>query len=185
MLSRTKGILVIKKIIAEGTNMPFDAFLKIDGIPGESTDDKHKEWIEILSFNYGVSQSTSGSASTAGGATSGRADFHDFSIVKALDKASPKIFEACTCGTHIKTITITLCRAGGDKLKYMEYKLSNSIISSYRPGGSAQGGEALPLEELSFNYGKLELSYTQQKRADGSGGGQVAAGWDLEANKKV
>ncbi|WP_353327541.1 type VI secretion system tube protein Hcp, partial [Chitiniphilus shinanonensis] len=27
--------------------MAFDAFIKIDGIPGESTDDKHKDWIEI------------------------------------------------------------------------------------------------------------------------------------------
>ena len=30
--------------------MAFDGFIKIDGIPGESTDDKHKDWIEILSF---------------------------------------------------------------------------------------------------------------------------------------
>ena len=28
--------------------MAFDAFLKIDGIPGESTDDKHKDWIANL-----------------------------------------------------------------------------------------------------------------------------------------
>ena len=27
--------------------MAFDAFIKIDGIPGESTDEKHKEWIEV------------------------------------------------------------------------------------------------------------------------------------------
>jgi type VI secretion system secreted protein Hcp len=165
--------------------MPFDAFLKIDGIPGESTDDKHKDWIEILSFSSGVTQATSGSASTGGGATAQRADFADFSIVKTLDKASPKIFKACADGTHVKVITIELCRAGGDKLKYMEWKLSNAIISSYRPGGSSHGGEALPLEEVSFNYGKIEVAYTQQKRADGSGGGQVAAGWDLQLNKPV
>jgi type VI protein secretion system component Hcp len=28
------------------TGGAYDAFLKIDGIPGESTDDKHKDWIE-------------------------------------------------------------------------------------------------------------------------------------------
>jgi type VI secretion system secreted protein Hcp len=165
--------------------MSFDAFLKIDGIPGESTDDKHKDWMEILSFSYSVTQPTSGSASTSGGATAQRANFHDFSIVKALDKASPKIFLACADGTHIKQITVELCRAGGDKVKYMEYKLTNSIISSYRPGGSSHGGEALPLEEVAFNYGKIEVTYTQQKRADGAGGGQVSAGWDLQTNKKV
>lgn len=165
--------------------MAFDAFIKIDGIPGESTDDKHKDWIEILSYSMGISQPTSGSASTAGGASSERAHFQDFSIVKALDKASPKIAQACASGTHVKEVKVELCRAGGDKVKYMEYKMSNCIISSFRPGGSAHGGETLPLEEVAFNYGKIEFTYTQQKRADGSGGGNVAAGWDLEANKKI
>ncbi len=165
--------------------MAFDAFLKISDIPGESTDDKHKDWIEVLSFSCGVSQRASGSASTGGGATAERADFQDFSIVKTLDKASPKLALACAGGTHIKEVVLELCRAGGDKVKYMEYKLSHAVISSVRPGGSAQGGETLPLEEVSFNYGKIEWTYVQQKRADGSGGGQVAAGWDLEKNKKV
>jgi type VI secretion system secreted protein Hcp len=165
--------------------MAFDAFLKIEGVPGESTDDKHKDWVEIYSYSFGISQPTSGSASTSGGATAERANFQDFTIVKSLDKASPKLALYCADGTHIKEVKLELCRAGGDKVKYMEYKLSNCVISSYRPGGSAQGGEALPLEEVSFNYGKIEWIYTQQKRADGAGGGQVAAGWDLQINKKV
>ncbi len=165
--------------------MAFDAFLKIEGIPGESSDDKHKDWIEILSYSTGISQATSGAASTGGGASSERADFQDFSIVKALDKASPKLALACADGTHISSISLELCRAGGDKVKYMEYKLTNCIVSSHRPGGSAQGGETLPLEEVAFNFGKIEWTYTQQKRADGSGGGNVASGWNLEKNAKV
>ena len=165
--------------------MAFDAFLKIEGIPGESTDDKHKEWIKVLSYNFSVTQRPSGSASTAGGASAERATFSDFSVVKTLDKASPKLFEACATGRHIPTVTLELCRAGGDKLKYMEYKLSNVIISMNRPGGTSQAGEPLPQEEIAFNYGKIELAYTQQNRADGSGGGQVASGWNLETNKKV
>ena len=165
--------------------MAFDAFIKISDIQGESTDDKHKDWIEVLSFSGGVSQRASGSASTAGGASAERADFADFSIVKALDKASPKLALTCANGQHIKEVVLELCRAGGDKVKYYEVKLTNSIITSYRPGGSSHGGETLPLEEVSFNYGKIEWTYTQQKRADGSGGGQVATGWNLETNRKV
>jgi len=163
----------------------FDAFLNIKDIPGESTDDKHKDWIEILSFSMGVSQTASASASSGGGASSERADFQDFSIVKAVDKASPKLALACADGTHIGEVKMELCRAGGDKLKYMEYKFTDCIVTSWRPGGSAKGGETLPLEEVTFNFGKVEWTYTQQKRADGSGGGNVAAGWDLEANKKM
>jgi len=162
--------------------MAFDAFLKIEGIPGESTDDKHKDWIEVLSYSWGVTQGASASASTSGGATHQRADFQDFMISKTLDKASPKLALACADGTHVKTVTLELCRAGGDKVKYMEYKMTNCIVSSAGVGGGA-GGE--PTENVTFNYGKIEWTYTQQKRADGSGGGQVAAGWNLEANKKV
>ena len=46
--------------------MAFDTFLKISTIPGESTDDKHKDWIEILSFSTGLDQPASGSVSSGG-----------------------------------------------------------------------------------------------------------------------
>ena len=71
--------------------MAFDTFIKIDGIEGESTDDKHAGWIEVISFDSGVSQRTSATASSAGGGSAERADFDDFSFVKQLDKASPKL----------------------------------------------------------------------------------------------
>ncbi len=34
-----------------------------------------------------------------------------------------------------------------------------------------------------LNYGKIEWVYTQQKRKDGSGGGNVSAKYDLTAGK--
>lgn len=46
-----------------------DAYLQIDGIKGESMDDKHKEWIECLDIDFGVDQPRSPVASTAGGLT--------------------------------------------------------------------------------------------------------------------
>jgi len=162
--------------------MPADNFLQIDGIKGESTDDKHKDWIEVLSFNSGLSQMASGAASTSGGATTARVDFQDFSIVKELDSASPNLALYCAEGRHIKEVKVELCRSGGDKLKYMEYKMTNCIISSVSVGG---GGGGLPTESVTFNFGKIEWNYIKQKRAGGAGGGNVAAGWDLEANKKV
>ncbi len=163
--------------------MAFDAFLKIDGVPGESTDDKHKDWIEILSFHWGVSQPSSGGRSTGGAASAERCNHTDFSFVHTLDKASPKLFLQCCNGKHIKEITLELCRATGDKQKYMEYKLSDAIVSSVRPGGAAQGGEALPLEEVSFNYGKIELSYTATDHKTGKPVGDVKSNWDQIANK--
>ncbi len=163
--------------------MAFDAFIKIDGIPGESTDDKHKDWIEVLSFNFGIHQPAHATASSAGGATSERVNVQDLSVVKHVDKASPKLYEQSCSGKHIKDVTLELCRAGGDKLKYLEVKMEQVIISSVNPGGNSGGSDGFPSESVSFNFGKIKWTYTQQKRADGSGGGNVTGGWDLTSNK--
>lgn len=162
----------------------FDTFLKIDGIDGESTDDKHKNEIEVLSFSWGVTQPTSGSVSTAGSLSAERAQFQDLMITKAIDKASPKLAIACASGEHFKSARLELCRAGGDKQPYMEYKLTDVMVTSVHPGGSGKG-ESLPLEQVSFAYGKVELKYTQLKVEGGRESGNVVAGWDLKANRKV
>ena len=132
--------------------MAGDCFLKIDGIPGESTDDKHKEWIEIMSYSSGVAQMAAGDRSTGGAATGGRCSHQDFSIVKGMDKASPTINLFCCNGKHIPNVVIELCRATENKEKFMEYKMEDVIISSVSIGG---GGGGLPTESVNFNYGKM------------------------------
>jgi len=164
--------------------MPFDAFLKINGVPGESSDAKHKEQIEILSYSWGVDQPQTNSASSHGSLSAERANFHPFVVVKAIDKASPKLAVGCAGGDHYTEAVLEICRAGGDKQPYMEYKMTDVMVTSYRPGGT-NGAEALPLEEVAFSYGKIEWKYTQTKVAGGQGSGNVAAGWDLKENKKV
>lgn len=163
--------------------MAFDAFIKIDGVEGESSDDKHAGWIEVTSFNTGLSQTVSSTASSAGGASAERADFQDFSFSKQIDKASPKLALACADGTHINTVLVELCRSGTDKVKFMEYKLTNCIISGVTTSGN--GGGDFPSENVNIDFGKMEWSYTQQKRQGGGAAGNVAAGWDLEKNCKV
>jgi type VI secretion system secreted protein Hcp len=163
--------------------MAFDAFLKVTDIPGESTDDKHKDWIEVLSFHWGASQRAAGGRSSGGAATAERVDLSDLSVVKTLDKSSPKFFLNCCNGKHIKEATLELCRATGDKQKYMEYKMTDVIVSSVRPGGAAQGGESLPLEEVSFNYSKIELIYTLTDHKTGKPAGDVKGNWDQTTNK--
>jgi type VI secretion system secreted protein Hcp len=161
--------------------MAFDTFIKIDGIEGESTDDKHAGWIEVTSFNSGLNQRTSATASSAGGASAERADFHDFSFTKQLDKASPKLALACADGTHVDSVLVEVCRAGTEKVKFMEYKMSNCIVS----GVDITGGGDFPTENVSINYGKIEWAYTVQKRQGGGAAGNVAGGWDLQKNCKV
>ena len=77
----------------------FDCFLKIESIPGESKDSKHKDEIELLSINWGAAQS--GTSGYGGGAGAGRVTMEDVQVTKRFDKASPKIMLACCNGEHI------------------------------------------------------------------------------------
>jgi type VI secretion system secreted protein Hcp len=108
--------------------MGFDAFIKFDDIEGESTDSKHAGWIEIINFDLDIGQRVSRTASSAGGGTTERADFSEFNFSKLLDRATPKLTLACAAGTHFNRIVIEICRAGNNKVKFMEYILTNCII---------------------------------------------------------
>jgi type VI secretion system secreted protein Hcp len=162
--------------------MAFDTFIQIEEIEGESTDAKHAGWIEVLSYTTGVNQKASTTTSSAGGAGTERADFAPFSFIKLLDKASPLLALACAAGTHIDTITVELCRAGTEKIKFMEYKLSDCIISGVITSGT--GGD-VPAESVSIAFGKIQWAYTQQNRRGGAAAGNVAAGWNLMKNCKM
>lgn len=155
-------------------------FLKIDGVKGESTDDNHKDEIEVMSYSHGVSQPMSAVASTAGGGTAGRCNHTDLSVVKALDSATPILNQLCCTGKHIDNVVMTIRRADGDKsVPYMVYKLKNVVISSISVGGSS---DSVPTESLTFNYAQIEWEYTKQKRAGGGGGGKTNGSWNLEKN---
>lgn len=163
-----------------------DSFLQLDGVPGEALDDKHKDWIEVLSFGHDMKQQVSTTRSSAGGAATGRAQHGDFAITKYVDKASPKLYEAVSTGKHLGKAKFEVCRAGGGQMKYFEITLDEVMISSVQlnsNGHSGKEGDQLPTETVHLNYGKIEWVYTQQKRKDGSGGGNVTAKYDLTVGK--
>ena len=161
---------------------PAYVFLKIDGISGESTDEKHKDWIEILSFSHGMNQPTSG-ASGSGGRSSARVNMADFSVAKEVDKSSPYLAQACCDGRHIKEVKVELCQSTQDKHTYMMYTMENVIISGFTPGGTGDGSK--PMENVTFNFGKIKWEYTPIGH-DGKPGSKVGPmGWNLEENKKI
>lgn len=160
--------------------MAFDAFIKIEGIPGEALDEQYRDWIEIAGYSFGAHQSTSATASSAGGASSGRTTLSNFTFTKLLDKSSCKILEASCAGEHLAKVTLALSRAGADKLKYLEIVLEEVIIADYMQ----TAGNGVPLEIVQLNYGRIKTTYIQQKRSDGSSGGNVTGSWDRINNKK-
>lgn len=162
--------------------MAFDVFIKIKDCPGESSDDKHKEWIEVLSYNCGVSQPHGGQMSATGAIAGGRADFSDLTFQKYMDKSTPKLNYLCAHGDHIAEINIELCLATGDKSKYMDYKFTNCFVTSVTTGGSASGNNPRPVEQINIRYGKVEWTYTEYDKA-GKKKGDAKNNWSVVENK--
>jgi type VI secretion system secreted protein Hcp len=158
--------------------MAFDCFLKIDGIPGESQDAKHKDEIEVLSYSWGVTQT--GTMSFGGGGGAGKAVFQDFHFVSGLQKSSPKLFLACATGQHIKEAILTCRSAGEVQTEFYKMTLTDVLVSSYQHGGNS-GGEDVPIEQMSLNFAKIRTDYTQ-RNAKGSIGGTFSAEFDLRKN---
>jgi len=157
-----------------------DIYMQIDGVKGESTDSEHKDWIELLSFNHAITQPASATAASAGGGTTARSQHSDFSVSKWVDLASPLLYQLCSNGKHVKSVNIEMMRASGDKrVKYMVIAMTEVVISHVAPAGGAD----FPSEAVSLNYGTIKWTYTQQKRTDGSPGGNTTGGWDLTQNK--
>jgi type VI secretion system secreted protein Hcp len=138
----------------------FDAFLKIDGIPGESQDDKHKNEIDVLSFHWGIARSGRG-----------RAQVQDFQVVKHVDAATPLLFDAVCSGQVIKDAVFTVRKSGERAIDFYKIRFENVLITSAAPAGSA-GAEDLPMEQVTLDFQSSEIEYTIQN-PDGSPGGTV------------
>lgn len=63
--------------------MASDAYLQIEGIKGESTDEKHKDWIEVSNVSWSVHQASATTASTSGGLTTGRASLSHLAFTRS------------------------------------------------------------------------------------------------------
>jgi type VI secretion system secreted protein Hcp len=155
-----------------------DYFLKIDTIPGESTDGKHKNEIDLESWSWG--ETNSGSHAYGGGGGAGKVSMQDFSFHMRANKASPKLFLACATGQHIKEALLVCRKAGKTQQEYLKIKFSDLLVSSYQTGGS--GGDVVPMDSISLNFSKIEFSYAPQK-PDGSLDSPVVHNYDLKANE--
>ena len=160
--------------------MAVDYFLKIDGVAGESRDSKHKDEIDLEAFSWGASQQVAQTG--GGGAGAGKVSMQDFHFVMRTNKASPKLFLACASGQHVKSAVLTARKAGKEQQEYLVYKFTDLLVSSYQTGGS-EGGD-VPVDQVSFNFSKIEVQYKPQSPT-GQLGAAVSAGWDVKANKAL
>ena len=178
------------------------AYVKFEGIDGESQNEGHEGWSEIVSFSQGIHKPDSG----ATGSTRRRGDvvLEDIVLVKQLDKSSPKLAEAICKGKVFPKVEIHLTGPSEGSTcsgTFYSYELKNVIITSYEVSGSnplayalvtpapdvtmpsagpfiAQAVDA-PMEEMSLNFEEIKVTYTECG-SSGMAKGNVEYSWKVE-----
>lgn len=155
--------------------MAVNAYLYIDGVQGPST--SKPNYIDILSFSWGVSQtSTYGAGASGKEAKAGRANFSDLTIMKVLDKTSPLLTDHCASGDILKEVYILYDKPIGNKQDdYFRIYLKDALITSVQLSGSSEN----PTESVSFAFQGVEVAYKPEKD-DGSLDAAISKGFDLE-----
>lgn len=158
---------------------PSDMYIKFDGIEGEVLEENHDGWSDLVSFSQGHYLP----AGELSGATRrrGAVVFEDTTIVKTVDKASPKLAEAVCRGKVFPKVEIHLTASYADagRVTYYTYEFKNVQISSYN--FTYHGQREDPATEVLKNYfEELKVTYTEFDYS-GKSKGNVEYTWKIEA----
>lgn len=157
--------------------MSTDCHIKFDGVDGEAAHKDHKGEIEVLSWTWGVSQPSGGSA--GGGSGRGKAVPGEFHFTHLYDKASPVLAKQCASGKHFKDAKLTARKAGEGQKDFLVITMKEVFVSSVQPSGSS-GGDVV--ESVSFSYKDIEFAYKPQDDKGGLGG-EVKFGWNVASTE--
>ena len=157
-----------------------DGFIKIGELKGESVDSKHRDWIDVLSWSWGMANHGSGQIGSGSG--TGKGTVQDFQFTKTVDTSSSDIAKQLLAGKHFPKATFELRKSGGSQpVTYYKVEFEQVFISSMSFGGAGSGGAFT--ESVTFNFRKYKATYTVQKE-DGSAGSPSSYGWDIGKNEE-
>jgi type VI secretion system secreted protein Hcp len=110
----------------------FDVFMKIKGaksgeIKGYSTNEKHKDWIEVLSYEHAMESPVGARHGTA----SGKVQFNPIKVKKQIDGSTPVLYQALTTNENLTEVLFEFWTSGatGGLQKYLDIKLVNARLT--------------------------------------------------------
>lgn len=148
-----------------------DVFLSVEGkrqgqIKGECRATGHVDEIDVISWQWGMS-----APSAVGTTQATRRRVHEALIVtKHLDAASTRLMNALATNEELKSVLLSLRKAGTDKDDFFTVSLERGRVSSVHVESDPQG--ALH-EVVQFAFQKIEVTYHTQLAGGGLGGAQV------------
>jgi type VI secretion system secreted protein Hcp len=154
-------------------------YVKFSGVDGEATETNHNKWSELLAFEQGYHQPEMGST-TGAARRRGSVVVEDITLVKELDKASPKIAEGCLKGKVFPKVEVDLTNHYTDagNVVYYKFELTNVIVTSYTIGSEDVNNE-FPTETITLTFEEVKVTYTESDD-DGTSLGNIEYEWKTE-----
>jgi type VI secretion system secreted protein Hcp len=155
------------------------AYIKFDGIDGESKDDKHKGWSDLFSSSQVIHRA--GGGATGAQRRRGSAQLEDIRCSKVFEKSSPKIAEAVCKGKIFEKVVISFVSdaEGASKAPYLVYEMKDVMVSSY---SCSAGSSDVPHEDFALNFEEIRVVYTEVD-AKGTKKGNIEYSWKVEEGK--
>lgn len=179
------SLVVTRTASSEGltqANPDILMFLQIDGVPGESTEELHRDWIDIDAFNW--SETMASLTATVSGRSAGKVNMADFHFSMKTNKASPVLFLDCAIGKYIPNARLDVCIPFGAEnqgpLIYLRFNFTQVTITSYSIAGSSPMDRSV--DGFSIAFSKITMTYIQIGE-DGSIIGVINAYYDLATGK--
>ncbi len=158
--------------------MAVDAFLKLGDIKGESVAKDKADQIDVLSWQWGMSQSGTLHLGSGGGA--GKVNVQDLVITKYVDAATPNLVNACCTGKHYDEAVLSFRKAGGTPLDYLVITLTEVMVTNVQTGGHS--GEDRFTETVTLNFAKFKESYQPQDSKGAKKGGAIEIEYHIAEN---
>lgn len=148
-------------------------FMNYEGINGEVTAKGHEKWIDLISMDWGVNRGISAATGTSKDREATSTTVNAVTITKLMDETTPLLFTEACVGKG-KQVKIDLTKTGDNLDNYMEYTLSDVMISGY----SVQTGGERPVETITLSFTKVEMKYTPYDDNHKSTAA-ISAGYDI------
>jgi type VI secretion system secreted protein Hcp len=165
-------------------------FAKYDGVDGESADQNHDKWIDVLSIDWGVHKEKAKKNRPA------QSVLDNFELTMEFEKSTPKLLEKLNLGEVIPKLEIEQTKSVPDcppgippedcrtesRVTYIKYELKNVQITSIDVNASGND-ESPPSVTIANNFEEIKVTYTEYD-SEGNKGGNAETTWKVEKGEK-
>jgi type VI secretion system secreted protein Hcp len=154
-----------------------NCFLKIDGVVGTSTDQVHKDEIDITGFSWEAKNT--GNMPGAGGGNVGKLVADTFRFTMASSKTGPALLHLAATGIRHRQAVLACRRPDGSTSNSTSWTLTDVAVTSFQSAWTGAGGTE-PAIEVGLSFGRVLYEYVPQA-ANGQNSAPVRLDWDLKS----